>query len=477
MGNSKNWEKVKEDFIKEYNQDNDDFLLFDLAHANENAHTRVLLKLLNYNNHCFLPSFLKQIGLPDCLDLNSILISDQKPAIPESTTNSASGYIDLYLRYQDKDRRSVYVIIENKICGAGDTKRQLARYVATVEKGWDRNDGNFDTWYGKLHGKNIPDNINNDIRVVYLTADGNKEPNEGQEKDDQSLPENLKKILEDEGKYYPKNYRDDILPWLEEFVMPEIPYSSDGMMIAGVRQYITYLKKMFITETTSKCLKEYFEGLENDRKSDPVKLYETIDENIKEIEEDIQKDDKKKKNERENPNYDALKQLANNLEYYKRKIIFKDYAPEGWELYFTHSFILLYKGNWWSEYDRKKNYNFPSIHFNLSPTDNFFDGNKTISWCIKGVKIPISEIKKDADYKDGWILKGDELVKKLTIDKVDIKRDEDYFKKCINGNINNLIKTIDRIISEAKDEKYQVTLYSEYKRNCDDARSGEESLD
>ena len=102
---------------------------------------------------------------------------------------------------------------------------------------------------------------------------------------------------------------------------------------------------------------------------------------------------------------------------------------------------------------------------------------KKISWWKKGVKIHNSEIKKDADYKDGWILKGDELVKKLTIDKVDIKRDEDYFKKCINGNINNLIKTIDRIISEAKDEKYQVTLYSEYKRNCDDARSGEESLD
>lgn len=96
------WQDVKQKFIDEYNKKNDDFLLFDLAHANENAHTRVLLKLLNYNNHYFLPSFLKQIGLPDCLDLkyNSILISDQEPAIPESTTKSASGYIDLYLRYQ-----------------------------------------------------------------------------------------------------------------------------------------------------------------------------------------------------------------------------------------------------------------------------------------------------------------------------------------------------------------------------------------
>lgn len=458
------WQDVKQKFIDEYNKKNDDFLLFDLAHANENAHTRVLLKLLNYNNHYFLPSFLKQIGLPDCLDLkyNSILISDQEPAIPESTTKSASGYIDLYLRYQDKDCRFVYVIIENKICGAGDTKRQLARYVATVEKELKKNNFQFDYWY-----KN-PEEITKNIHVVYLTADGTKEPNEGQKAANYSLPKALEDKLD--YRYHKKNFRDDILPWLQETVMPEIPYSSDGMMIAGVLQYITYLKKMFITETTSKCLKEYFEGLENDRKKYPVKLYKTIDNNIKEIEKEIQKDDKKKKNERENPNYDALKQLANNLEYYKRKKIFRDYAPDGWELYFTPSFILLYEDSWWSENDKKKNYNFPSIHLFCSPTDNFIRKKNKISWCIKGTRIPSSYKIKDASYIERWRLIGGDIVKALG-DKVEASEcNDDYFKTFVenmekNQDIKDTLKMITDLISEAKANNipYQVALIERVK--------------
>lgn len=355
------------------------------------------------------------------------------------------------MRYQDKDCRFVYVIIENKICGAGDTKRQLARYVATVEKELKKNNFQFDYWY-----KN-PEEITKNIHVVYLTADGTKEPNEGQKAANYSLPKALEDKLD--YRYHKKNFRDDILPWLQETVMPEIPYSSDGMMIAGVLQYITYLKKMFITETTSKCLKEYFEGLENDRKSNPVKLYKTIDNNIKEIEEEIQKDDKKKKNERENPNYDALKQLANNLEYYKRKKIFRDYAPDGWELYFTPSFILLYEDSWWSENDKKKNYNFPSIHMFCSPTTNFIERHNSISWCIKVVRIPNSKIIDGKTENREWKLKGTDLVRFLKKDNAKVCG-KDYFNNIVNDDdINKIIKGFDEIIFKAeKNMSYQEAL-------------------
>jgi hypothetical protein len=202
------------EFYKEYEARNGKFLLFDLANANENANTKVLKCLLKNSNCHFLNSFLERIGLP-MPSQGPVCITDQKKAIGP---RKGAGFIDLYIQYDD-----IHVIIENKIYGAGDTERQLARYIATVN-GVKIND--FNKWYDDLS------RVGQGIHVVYLTADGTKEPS------DDSLPSALKAKIN----YYAVNYKDLVLPWLEEDVLPNLTYGTDGLMIAGVQQYIAFLK-------------------------------------------------------------------------------------------------------------------------------------------------------------------------------------------------------------------------------------------
>lgn len=121
------------EFYKEYEAKKGKFLLFDLANANENANTKVLKYLLQYNNCQFLNSFLDRIGLRE--PKGSAYITDQKKAIGPKAT----GFIDLYIQYDD-----VHIIVENKIYGAGDTKQQLARYIATMNGVSDKD---FKAWY------------------------------------------------------------------------------------------------------------------------------------------------------------------------------------------------------------------------------------------------------------------------------------------------------------------------------------------
>ena len=191
-----------EEFYKEYESKNGKFLLFDLANANENANTKVLKYLLQFNNHQFLNSFLIRIGLPT--PMGTVTVKDQEKSIGSEKT----GFIDLYIQFDD-----VHIIIENKIYGAADTGKQLARYIATIN---DIGSKDFDTWYANP-------SVTNNTYVVYLTSDGMKEPT------DDSLP----KALREKVNYYPMSYADDILPWLEEEVMPNLPYLEDGIMIAN----------------------------------------------------------------------------------------------------------------------------------------------------------------------------------------------------------------------------------------------------
>lgn len=225
------------EFYKEYESKGEKFLLFDLANANENANTKVLKSLLLYNKCQFLNSFLKRLDLPSQNDKanNKPHITDQKKAIG----NKVTGFIDLYIKYND----DIHVIIENKIYGAGDTKKQLARYIATVN---GIKQEAFDDWC-----KQKKPDVKEEIHVVYLTADGTKEST------DDSLPTKIKEQIN----YYAVNYRDDILPWLEEDVLPNIPYGSDGMMIAGVRQYIAFLKQLLADES-SKVVDKFVDGLQ-----------------------------------------------------------------------------------------------------------------------------------------------------------------------------------------------------------------------
>ena len=83
-GNVNSTSNLVADFHKEYESKNGKFLLFDLANANENANTKVLKYLLEYNNFQFLESFLNRMGLP--APQGAVKIKDQEAAIGPKDT-------------------------------------------------------------------------------------------------------------------------------------------------------------------------------------------------------------------------------------------------------------------------------------------------------------------------------------------------------------------------------------------------------
>ena len=319
-------ENLLSEFYQEYESKNNRFLLFDLANANENANTKVLKHLLGYNKG-LLTSFLKRVGLP--MPNGQVCIEEQKKAIG----NKQTGFIDLYLEYG-----TTKVIIENKIYGAGDTEKQLARYIATVNGVENEEFGN---WYTQP-----PFKKDEDIHVVYLTADGTNEPSED------SLPPKLKDAVQ----YYAINYKDDILPWLEEDVLPHLPYGTDGMMIAGVKQYIAFLKQLLADES-SKVVDEFFEGLQGKDAEKYKLLLTAVDGKNRSVPENVQKS--------------LRKQLGARAE-----AIFSADVQGEWVLHFTPSFIILYKKSW-AALDTRK-YSIPSLHINVGNTDAFLK-NKPIN--------------------------------------------------------------------------------------------------
>lgn len=314
---------VKE-FYKEYESKKGKFLLFDFANANENANTKVLEYLLQYNNCQFLNSFLNRVGLPEPKDLN-INITDQRKALG----HKATGFIDLYIQYDD----DVHIIIENKVYGADDTEKQLARYIATVKRVSAKD---FDKWYDN------PSDCKN-IHVVYLTADGTKEPSTD------SLPENLKKLIN----YYPINYINDILPWLEEDVMPNITYADDGMMIAGMQQYIAFLKQL-LSDESSKVVDAFVDSL----KEKDVKRYKSLLDSI---------------NSSKDHNDNVMKSLRKQLGAHAEAIFSGDVDGD-WILHFTPSFIILYKKSW-AALDTRK-YSIPSLYLYAGSTNSFLENSK-----------------------------------------------------------------------------------------------------
>lgn len=388
------------EFYKEYESKNNRFLLFDLANANENANTKVLKHLLQHNNHQFLPSFLKRVGLPERTNSSTIQVTDQKKAIGPKDT----GFIDLYIEYD-----GLSVIIENKIYGAGDTDKQLARYIATVNgvKNVD-----FDTWY------NNP--TVNKTHVVYLTADGTKEPT------DDSLPQNIKNLIN----YYPINYIDDVLPWLKEDVLPNLSYGADGMMIAGVLQYIAFLEQM-LSDESSGVVDNFFDSL----KCTDVDKYKTLLTAIP-------KNDKVPDN--------VKKSLRKQLEA-RAEAIFSGDVDGEWVLHFTPTFILLYKKSW-AALDTRK-YSIPSLNIYAGSTKYFLDNG-----CFNKMVLDVDHLSPAMNEKYPELTFGNHGKTAnftLSVNLSEIKRcdvnDPDARKKNYNQVIDQLqpiVKQIDEAVAE-----------------------------
>lgn len=211
--------------------------IIDELHANENAHTRILIRLLEYKQsgtYPFLESFMSL--------LKGWSESGLEIGTPSIDTNVEyiDGLIECPCRYA--------VIIENKIHWAIDQKKQIENYVIGV----------------KNHG--IP---SDKIWVVYLTSDGNKIVEE------YSYTKKAKEIVQD--RFIPLNYRFDILPWLKETILPNCVIKEEWL-ISALKQYIDHLEGLLGLRITQKHIQKEMEkyilqkaGLSDT--SDPVAKY------------------------------------------------------------------------------------------------------------------------------------------------------------------------------------------------------------
>lgn len=181
------------------------FNLINELGANENAHTRILLQLLSYkegDNYRFLRSFIDLFS-----KTNSIKFLQNQNLNPVITYNK--DYIDGLIEDHSK---KYAIIIENKIRNAPDQYKQIERYYKQVVSYGVRKEFIF---------------------VIYLTLDGRKKVSEF------SLTDSLRKELE--GNFVEMNYKDNILPWLKNDILPNI-MRKDYLLESGIEQYIDYLE-------------------------------------------------------------------------------------------------------------------------------------------------------------------------------------------------------------------------------------------
>jgi len=199
--------------------------VIDELHIDENAHSRILCKLLQCKNpvsgeYEILQSLLDYIRKRtkdktfDCIKFSNPTITQEK------------ARIDLWIR----DYETGYAtILENKVYNAQDQEEQLSRYIQRTK----------DDGFSSEH-----------IYVVYLSRTG-------EEPDEQSWGEYKEDF---ETRYVNLSFRDDILQWLKLNVLPEIR-QKDTYLLYAVKEYVDYLEGEFdkrnINKKMNKDMNEY----------------------------------------------------------------------------------------------------------------------------------------------------------------------------------------------------------------------------
>jgi hypothetical protein len=209
--------------------------VIDELHAGENAHSRILTQLLQYTdggNLTILKSFLDFVCRP------ATPFSVSKPTI-----TCEENRIDCRVRDDEYT-----IIIENKIHYAVDQDLQLERYIENEDPAWRQKDGNQ----------------NKKIWVVYLTRDGEK--NVGHNSLTPAARNYLEYTDENSGRFFSRNYRDDILPWLKTNVLPQCRI-KDKYLITALTQYVDHLEGMFDQREGDRYMYEALEKLVEDKLS------------------------------------------------------------------------------------------------------------------------------------------------------------------------------------------------------------------
>ena len=191
--------------------------VIDELYINENGHSRILTKLLQYkcqNQHYeMLESLIDFIAE----NLKKDSFGSIKVVNPEITQEKER--IDLWVR----EKGQYAIIFENKIYNAADQDAQLCRYIEKTKA------------YGYKDDQ---------IYVVYLTQ------NEG--KPDEQSWGGYKDAFQH--RYVNLSFRDHILGWLKDQVLPNVRI-KESVFRSAIEQYIDYLNGLFDLRTPKNAIK------------------------------------------------------------------------------------------------------------------------------------------------------------------------------------------------------------------------------
>lgn len=195
--------------------------VIDELHINENGHSRILHKLLCFKNDKdnfeFLESFVSYLQEhTHSKEFNRIKV--QHPEITQEEER-----IDLWVRDDN-----YAIILENKACYAQDQHEQIARYI----------DKTLETKNNRYKEE--------DIFIIYLPPTNEKEPAE------QSWGK-YKESFSD--RYVNLSFKDDIIPWLEKDVLPNIR-QKDVYLQSAISQYVDFLRGLFQIRTIDNNMNE-----------------------------------------------------------------------------------------------------------------------------------------------------------------------------------------------------------------------------
>lgn len=183
--------------------------IIDELHINENAHSRILYKLLqfiNANGEFEILSSLIRFIQEKRHSKSFSTISVKSPLLSQEESR-----IDLWVRDED-----YAIIFENKIYNAADQEAQLSRYIERTRLEYDLDR----------------------IFVVYISGSG-KEP------DAQSWGTYQDHFKD---RYINLSFRDDIRNWLRKDVIPNLR-RKDSFLQSALDQYIDYLDGLFFKRT------------------------------------------------------------------------------------------------------------------------------------------------------------------------------------------------------------------------------------
>lgn len=405
------------------------FNIIDELGANENAHTRILIKFLKYTgedgSYPILKSFLK-------------IISNRCPAASFQIEKPKIEYGKEYIDGLIEDK-SYAVIIENKIHWAVDQDKQLERYIESV----------------KQHGISVQN-----IYVVYLTSDGNKKV------ESYSLTDKAKQYLDmtedDNGRFIPMNYRNDIFTWLKEEVLPNLKHKEE-MLITGIKQYIDYLEGFLGLRKTdkgiNKVMKEELYNKLGIKENEPISAQygklgkannalEELTRRINQIKQDIIKIEDNICNPLEEITRTYFSDLANG----SRLVSINNNIKKGGEFFFVY----------YKEWSWQIHFEWWPLPVNKLATEKTY----TLNLHTEGELVPLKKcLLADEEYKQivktigGTINNKDKVTvfqKQYIADKpfVDMTYDEKRtFLEKAYSEVAPMIPVIDRLLTVYKSEK------------------------